>query len=122
VYENSLKQAQGRLKQAVALETIEDDLQALCPLETGVCTYSLSNQQISLTLRDPYDAAVRQSISPPSTQGHLNQSDSVVAETHQLVQNIMRLGNRIQLPITLYDVDLRFIARYLPEHGGFVKD
>jgi tetratricopeptide (TPR) repeat protein len=120
-YEESLEQAQNRLKQAVALETIEDDLAELCPLDEGICTYSYTGKQIELTLRDPYDSAIRQSISPPSTQGHFMQANSVVEETHELVQNIMFLGNRVQLPISIYDVNRRFIARYQPEYGGFVK-
>ncbi len=121
VYQNNLKEAQVRLKQAVALQTIEDDLQALCPVGSGVCTYSLGSQQIELTLRSPYDAAVRQSISPPSAQGKLNRSNSVIQETHELVQSVMYLGNRVQLPIILYDANRQLIARYKPEYGGFSK-
>ncbi|MDB9525581.1 hypothetical protein PN498_06245 [Oscillatoria sp. CS-180] len=121
-YQDSLKQAQTRLKQAVALQTIEDDLQNLCPIAAGICTYTYSSRQIEIILREPYDSAVSQSISPPSTQGRLSRSDSVIAETHQLVQSIMQLGNQIQLPISLYNVDRQFIARYRPEYGGFSRE
>ncbi len=120
-YQASLEQAQNRLKQAVAFQTIEDDLVELCPLDLGICTYSYNSQRVELILRSPYDSAVRQSISPPSTQGHLTQASSVVGQTHQLVQDIMRIGNRVQIPIALYDTERRFIARYQPEYGGFVK-
>ena len=120
-YQASLEQAQSRLQQAVALQTIEDDLISLCPLDLGICTYSYSSNQVELILMGPYASAVRQSISPPSTQGHLSQASSVVGQTHQLVQDIMRIGNRVQIPIVLYDTNRRFIARYKPEYGGFVK-
>ncbi|MEM9004147.1 MAG: hypothetical protein AAGE59_11565 [Cyanobacteria bacterium P01_F01_bin.86] len=120
-YQASLEQAQNNLKRAVALQTVDDDLIQLCPIELGVCTFSYNSRQIELILRNPYDSAVRQSISPPSTQGHLTQTTSVVEQTHQLVQDIMRIGNRVQLPIILYDTNRRFIARYKPEYGGFVK-
>ncbi|MEO1300276.1 MAG: hypothetical protein AAFW75_31815, partial [Cyanobacteria bacterium J06636_16] len=120
-YQASLEQAQNRLKQAVAFQTIEDDLVALCPLDLGICTYSYNSQRVELILRSPYDSAVRQSISPPSTQGHLTQASSVVGQTHQLVQDIMRIGNHVQIPIVLYDTERRFIARYQPEYGGFAK-
>lgn len=121
-YQNSLKQAQGKLKQAVALQTIEDDLQTLCPLAAGICTYSYSSEQIELILREPYDIAIRQSISPPSTQGRLSRSNSVIEETHQLVQRIMQIGNQVQIPISIYDEDRQFIAQYKPEYGGFSKE
>ena len=120
-YQTSLEQAQSRLQQAAARQTLDADLAELCPIDLGICTFSYTSQQINLTLRDPYDSAIRQSISPPSTQGHLIQNTSVVEQTHQLVQDIMRLGNQVGLPIVLYDTEQQFIARYRPEYGGFVK-
>jgi hypothetical protein len=121
-YQNSLKVSQTRLKQAVALQSIDDDLAELCPPVQGICTYTYGQQQIELMLREPYDSAIRQSISPPSTQGRLTRNNSVIEETHQLVQNIMQLGNQVQLPISVYDENRQFIARYKPEYGGFVKN
>ncbi|MEM6518116.1 MAG: hypothetical protein AAF722_02155 [Cyanobacteria bacterium P01_C01_bin.70] len=121
-YQNSLKQAQSRLKQAVALQSIDEDLAELCPPDVGICTYSHSSQQIELTVREPYDSAIRQSISPPSNQGSLNRNNSVIEETHKLVQNVMRLGNQVQLPILIYGENRQFIARYKPEYGGFAKN
>ena len=121
-YQSSLKQAQNKLKQAVALQSIDSDLATLCPIADGICTYTYSPQQIELMLREPYDSAIRQSTSPPSTQGRLNRNDSIIAETHELVQNIMQLGNQVQLPIVIYDDSRQFIARYKPEYGGFVKN
>ncbi len=121
-YQNSLKQAQNKLKQAVALQSIDEDLATLCPISEGICTYSYTPQQIELMLREPYDSAIRQSTSPPSTQGRLNRNDAVIAETHELVQNIMQLGNQVQLPIVIYDDNRQFITRYKPEYGGFVKN
>lgn len=121
-YQNSLKQAQSRLKQAIALQSIDEDLAALCPMAEGLCTYTYSPQQVELMLREPYDSAIRQSISPPSTQGRLTRNSSVIEETHELVQNIMQLGNQVQMPISIYDEDRQFIARYKPEYGGFVKN
>jgi len=121
-YQASLKQAQTKLKQAVALQSIDADLATLCPLAAGICTYTYSPQQVELILREPYDSAIRQSISPPSTQGRLTRNNAVIEETHELVQNIMQLGNQVQLPIALYDENRQFIARYKPEYGGFVKN
>lgn len=121
-YQTSLKQAQNRLKQAVALQSLESDLEELCPIAQGICTFNYGPQQIELMLREPYDSAVRQSISPPSTQGRLTRSNSVIEETHQLVQSIMQLGNQVQMPIVLYSENRQFIARYKPEYGGFVKN
>lgn len=120
-FETALKRAQSKLKQAVALQSIEDDLVELCPPAQGICTFSYSSQQVELMLREPYDSAIRQSISPPSTQGRLTRNNSVIEETHQLVQKIMQLGNHVQLPISIYDENRQFIARYKPEYGGFVK-
>jgi hypothetical protein len=121
-YQNSLKQAQNKLKQAVAFQSIDEDLATLCPMAEGICTYTYSPQQVELMLREPYDSAIRQSISPPSTQGRLSRNDAVITETHELVQNIMQLGNQVQLPITIYDEDRQFLARYKPEYGGFVRN
>jgi hypothetical protein len=121
-YQTSLKQAQTNLRQAVALQSIEDDLAELCPPVQGICTYRYGSQQIELMLREPYDSAIRQSISPPSTQGRLSRNDAVIEDTHQLVQKIMQLGNQVQLSIWVYDENRQFIARYRPDYGGFVKN
>ncbi|MBE7382225.1 MAG: hypothetical protein F6J95_012545 [Leptolyngbya sp. SIO1E4] len=121
-YQGALKRAETRLQQAVAFQTLDDDLLELCPVNAGICTFSYNTQQIELILREPYDSAIRQSISPPSTQGDLTQTTAVVEQTHQLVQDIMRLGNRVQLAISISDTNQQFIARYEPDYGGFVKE
>ncbi|WP_008314754.1 hypothetical protein [Leptolyngbya sp. PCC 6406] len=120
-YEGALRRAQTNLRQAVALQTIETDLAAICPLGGDRCTYSTINRQIRITLLSPYDRALSQSISPPSGQGTVVPATPVVEQAHSLVQDIMQLGNRAQLPIELYDPQGGFIARYMPEYGGFMK-
>lgn len=120
-YQLFLEQAQDELKKAVALQGLADDLEALCPIEARICTFSQTTQAIELTVWAPYDSAVRQSISPPSSQNSQIQAPEIVEPTHQLVQNIMKMGNRVSLPIALYDREGRFIARYQPQYGGFQK-
>ena len=122
VYQGSLQRAEVNLRQAVALQTLEADLANICPDGAALCTYSTANQQARITLLTPYDQGVRRSISPPSNQaGSLNEPVTVVEATHALVQGIMQLGNRSQLPIDLYDSAGQFIAQYKPEYGGFMK-
>jgi len=121
-YQAALENAETRLRQAVALQTLDTDLEALCSEGQAICTFTFTAQQIDLTLIAPYDSALRQSISPPSPQNQSVQATAVVEETHQLIQDIMRLGNQVEIPIFLYDEDQRFIARYQPEYGGFVKE
>jgi tetratricopeptide (TPR) repeat protein len=120
-YTGALERAQINLRQAVALQTLETDLQALCPLGGDRCTYTTANRQIKITLLSPYDQAVTQSIAPPSGQGTFTQPVTVMTATHELVQAIMQLGNRSQFPIELYDPQGGFIARYQPQYGGFMK-
>ncbi|MEO1094874.1 MAG: hypothetical protein AAFX01_08240 [Cyanobacteria bacterium J06638_28] len=120
-YQVFLEQAQGELKRSLALQGLEDDLDALCPIEESICTFSYTTQEIELTVWDPYDSAIRQSISPPSSQNSLSQAAAIIERTHQLVQDIMQMGNRVSLPIALYDGNRRLIARYQPQYGGFQK-
>ncbi|MEB3268966.1 MAG: hypothetical protein VKJ09_10545 [Leptolyngbya sp.] len=120
-YEGALARARVNLRQAVALQTLEADLQAICPLGGDRCTYSTANRQVKITLLSPYDQAITQSISPPTGQGSLTQPVTVMTATHELVQAIMQLGNRSQFPIELYDPQGGFIARYQPQYGGFMK-
>ncbi|MEM0981396.1 MAG: hypothetical protein AAGH78_14115 [Cyanobacteria bacterium P01_H01_bin.58] len=120
-YQVFLERAQGELKRSVALQGLEDDLDALCPNEEGICTFSYTTQEIELTVWDPYDSAIRQSISPPSSQNNLSQAAAIVERTHQLVQDIMQTGNRVSLPIAVYDRNRRLVARYQPQYGGFQK-
>jgi tetratricopeptide (TPR) repeat protein len=120
-YEGALQRARINLRQVVALQTLEEDLQAICPLGGDRCTYTTANRRVQITLQSPYDRAVSQSIAPPATTGTFTQPVTVVEATHELVQAIMQLGNRSQLPIELYDPQGGFIARYKPEYGGFMK-
>lgn len=121
-YRTALQQAEQGARQAVVLQRIDADLTALCPTDGGICTVTQGPQQIIILLNQPYDQAIRQSISPPSTQASGAQTAAVVAQTHQLVQRIMQIGNQIQLPITLYTTDRQFIAQYKPEYGGFSQE
>ncbi len=121
LYQASLERAEGQLQKAIALQDLSDDLAVLCPPGEGICSFSYTVRQVDLVLAEPYDSAIRQSISAPSDQTGLSESTAVVERTHQLVQDIMQLGNRIGLPIAIYDPNRQFIARYMPEYGGFTK-
>ncbi|MBF2036213.1 MAG: hypothetical protein IGR92_12240 [Leptolyngbyaceae cyanobacterium T60_A2020_046] len=120
-YQAARDRAQTRLRQAVALQTLEADLAQICPSGSPVCRYSTTSQSITLTVLTPYDRTVLQSISPPGTQGTAPQDTATLDRTHRFVQSVMQLGNRIQIEIDLVDPAGNRFARYQPEYGGFVK-
>lgn len=120
-YHGAAAQAENRVVQGAALNTLESNLEAVCAAAEDLCTVSQRDQQIRLILSKPYDSAMRQSISPPSAQSSWGQTPSVVEQTHRLIQDVMRLGNQAQLPISVYGTDGTLVGRYRPEYGGFAK-
>lgn len=120
VYQSAILQAENQ-PQRVAVAISPGDLQAVCPAP-DLCTISQQGQGIEVALKAPYDSALRQAIAPPPVQNPVAQATPVAGQTRQLIQTIMQLGARSQLPITILGPGGEQVAEYRPEYGGFSTD
>jgi hypothetical protein len=120
-YQARLTQAQQHLRSAMAMETIQGDLAALCGGSPAVCRHSFSRSHIRLDIVGTYDLALAQTITPPPQQLAITTAPDVQQRTNALVQGVSRIGHQVNLPVDLYGADGLLIARYRPELNGFVK-
>ena len=61
------------------------------------------------------------SIADPNSRTSVPASDQMIVEVNTLLQELINIGKRTQLPIELYGADGGFIARFDPELEGYVK-
>ena len=77
---------------------------------------------MQLLLAKDYDALSDFSITDPNNRASsVTASDQMIVEVNQLLQEVINIGKRTQLPIELYASDGGFIARFSPELEGYVK-
>jgi hypothetical protein len=72
-------------------------------------------------LAKDYDALADFSIADPNNRISVPASDQMIVEVNALLQEVINIGKRTQLPIELYGADDGFIARFSPELEGYVK-
>ena len=76
---------------------------------------------VQLVLAQNYDALADFSIADPNTRTSVPASDQMILEINRLLEEVINIGKRTQLPIELYGADGGFIARFDPELEGYVK-
>lgn len=117
VYQTAQAQAQGNLRQAIALQSVAAELETLCPGGSDRCTYTTVNRRAQIQLQAPYDRAILQAITPPD--GATGPLPPAPTQSQALIEAIMALGNQIQMPLEIQDAEGSFLARYHPDIGGF---
>ena len=61
------------------------------------------------------------SIADPNNRVSVPASAQMIIEVNTLLQEVINIGKRTQLPIEFYAADDGFIARFSPELEGYVK-
>lgn len=120
-YEPALAEAQENLRLALRFRKAEDNFGRIC--KPTFCDFGLKGGTVQLALAQGYDALADFSIADPNTRPGISvpASDQMIAEVNQLLQEVINIGKRTQLPIELYSAKGEFIARFSPELEGYVK-
>ncbi|MEM6252349.1 MAG: hypothetical protein AAF821_05450 [Cyanobacteria bacterium P01_D01_bin.156] len=120
-YEPSLSKAQENLRLALRFRKAEENFSRVCNPE--FCDFGLKRGTVQLALAKDYDALADFSISDPTTRTGINvpASGQMITDVNQLLQEVINIGKRTQLPIELYSANGDFIARFSPELEGYVK-
>ena len=119
-YEPALSKAQENLRLALRFRKAEENFSRIC--DPTFCDFGLKGGTVQLALAKDYDALADFSISDPNTRpGSIPASDQMIADVNQLLQEVINIGKRTQLPIELYGSEGGFIARFSPELEGYVK-
>lgn len=121
-YQPALKNAENRLRTAVAIQELTTTLAALCAQELSACTVREDPSQIQVTLPSLYAEPLRQAITPPTADGTFTFANELQPTTQQLLDRMITFSHRADRPIAIYDSRGGFVARYRPDLGGFVKN
>ncbi|MDV3351918.1 hypothetical protein QGP82_24740 [Leptothoe sp. LEGE 181152] len=118
-YEPALSQAQENLRLALRFDKAKEDFSSIC--KPTFCQFGMKRGAVQLKLAKDYDALADFSIADPNNRVSVPASDQMIVEVNQLLQEVINIGKRTQLPIELYGADGGFIARFSPELEGYVK-
>lgn len=120
-YEPALGEAQENLRLALRFRKAEENFGRIC--KPTFCDFGLKGGTVQLALAQGYDALADFSIADPTTRPGISipASDQMIDEVNQLLQEVINIGKRTQLPIELYSANGEFIARFSPELEGYVK-
>ena len=121
-YQPALANAQGRLRSAVALQTLTTTLAQICEQSATPCTLREDPSQVQIVLSSQYAEPLRQAITPPAADGTFAFTNQINASTQQLINQIITASHQIDRQIAIYDAHGGFVARYRPDLGGFVKN
>ena len=119
-YEPALAQAQENLRLALRFDKAKENFGRVC--KPAFCQFGLEGDAVQMRLAKDYDALTDFSITDPNDRvGSVPASDQMIMEVNQLLQEVINIGKRTQIPIELYGSDGGFIARFSPELEGYVK-
>lgn len=120
-YEPALAKAQENLRLALRFRKAEENFSRIC--KPSFCDFGLRGGTVQFALAKNYDALADFSITEPNNRPDVGipASDQMITEVNYLLQEVINIGKRTQLPIELYSAEGQFIARFSPELEGYVK-
>lgn len=118
-YEPALSRAQENLRLAMRFDKAKENFSRVC--KPSFCQVGFKGGSVQLKLVEKYDALADFSITEPNNRASVPASDQMILEVNTLLQEVINIGKRTQLPIELYGADGGFIARFSPELEGYVK-
>ncbi|PSN77560.1 hypothetical protein C8B47_21465, partial [filamentous cyanobacterium CCP4] len=121
-YEPALANAQTRLRNAVALQSLTTTLAQLCEFSATPCTVREDPSQIRVILSSQYAEPLRQAITPPAADGTFAFTNQLSASAQQLIEQIITTSHQVDRQVAVYDAHGGFVARYRPDLGGFIKN
>lgn len=121
-YQPALANAQSRLRNAVALQTLTTKLAQLCEGSATPCTVREDPSQIQIILSSQYAEPLRQAITPPAADGTFVFTNQLSPSVQQLIDQIIATSHQVDRQVAVYDSHGGFVARYRPDLGGFIKN
>ena len=121
-YEPALANAQTRLRNAVALQSLTTTLAQLCEYSATPCTLREDPSQIRVILSSQYAEPLRQAITPPAADGTFAFTNQLSSSAQQLIEQIITTSHQVDRQVAVYDAHGGFVARYRPDLGGFIKN
>ncbi|PSR14092.1 hypothetical protein C8255_24590 [filamentous cyanobacterium CCP3] len=121
-YQPALANAQTRLRNAVALQSLTTTLAQLCEFSATPCTVREDPSQIRVILSSQYAEPLRQAITPPAADGTFAFTNQLSASAQQLIEQIITTSHQVDRQVAVYDAHGGFVARYRPDLGGFIKN
>ncbi|QQE66901.1 hypothetical protein GFS31_36050 [Leptolyngbya sp. BL0902] len=121
-YEPALLNAQGRLRGAVAIQSLTTTLGTICSEVGGSCTVREDPTQVKITLATPHAEALRQAITPVAADGTFGFTQTLTPQTQSLIEQVTTLSHQVNRQVAIYDSQGGFVARYRPDVGGFVRN
>ncbi|NEP55302.1 MAG: hypothetical protein F6K65_43595, partial [Moorea sp. SIO3C2] len=118
-YGPALTEAQENLRLTIRFQKAEENFARIC--KPAFCKFGMKGSAVHLNLAKDYDALADFSITDPNTRTSVPASEQMIREINQLLQEVINIGKRTQLPIELYGADGGFIARFSPELEWYVK-
>ncbi len=121
-YQPALANAQNRLRTAVALQSLTTTLAQMCEFSATPCTVSEDASQVRVVLSSQYAEPLRQAITPPAADGTFGFANQLSPSAQQLINQVITTSHQIDRQVAVYDAQGRFVARYRPDLGGFIKN
>ncbi|HSM80835.1 MAG TPA: hypothetical protein VLS96_04070 [Nodosilinea sp.] len=121
-YQPALNNAQNRLRNAVALQTLTTTLAQLCEFSATPCTVREDPSQIRVVLSSQYAEPLRQAITPPAADGTFAFTNQLSPGAQQLLEQIITVSHQVDRQVAVYDAHGGFVARYRPDLGGFIRN
>ncbi|WP_035992687.1 hypothetical protein [Leptolyngbya sp. KIOST-1] len=121
-YQPALANAQSRLRNAVALQTLTTTLAGLCEGSATPCTVREEPSQIRVILSSQYAEPLRQAITPPAADGTFAFTNQLDPSAQQLIEQMITTSHQVERQMAVYDAHGGFVARYRPDLGGFIKN
>ncbi|NEQ55172.1 MAG: hypothetical protein F6K11_34470 [Leptolyngbya sp. SIO3F4] len=119
-YDPALSKAQENLRLAIRFDKAKENFGRIC--KPSFCQFGLKGGSVQFKLAKDYDALTDFSITDPNDRASsVPASDQMIREVNQMLQEVINIGKRTQLPIELYGSDGGFIAWFNPELEGYVK-
>lgn len=108
-YSTALKQAQAKLQVNINLQQVRNDLEQTCSREIQICTFTINNTGIAVSLTPEYEQVL---------QTTLSEADLQTPNYWQILQETLGvIGNRVNLPVFIYDTQGQGLYTHLPQQS-----
>ncbi|MBE9200435.1 MULTISPECIES: phage tail tape measure protein [unclassified Nodularia (in: cyanobacteria)] len=106
-YSTALKQAQAKLQVNINLQQVRNDLEQTCSREIRICTFTINNTGIAVSLTPEYEQML---------QTTLSEADLQTPNYWQILQETLGvIGNHVNLPVFIYDTQGQGLYTHLPQ-------
>ncbi|WP_414527475.1 hypothetical protein [Nodularia chucula] len=110
-YATAFQQAEKQVQTVTRLEDIRYDLDDICTREVRVCTFTINNTGIAVSLTPDYEHLIYMTLLSRDTEDTTNHWDI-------LQEALGRVGDRVNLPVFIYDTQGQGLHTHIPVAGN----